>query len=376
MTDAPLKIAFVGGGMNSAVGNAHRIAAQMDGEFQLVAGCFSRHEDVNRATASAWGVAGDRCYPDWQSLLETEAGALDAIVALTPTPHHGELLSAAIRSGFSIICEKSMATTSAEAGRLLALSDSQDTFLAVTFNYTGYPMVREMRHLIETGELGRITHIQVEMPQEGFARLDAEGNPPRPQAWRRQDGQIPTLSLDLGVHTNHLVEFLTGMKPFEACAMSGSFGLVPDVIDNTMALIRYGDDVMCHMWISKVSLGYSNGLRIRVFGDEGSAEWHQMEPEFIRRSDRYGNSSLLERRAASGGLTLEPRYNRFKAGHPSGFIEAFANHYQDLAQALREHKQRGSFSNPFVFGANEAKTGLCLLEAIQRSTASRSFESV
>lgn len=370
------KLGFIGGGVNSAVGTTHFIAAQMDGRFKVESGCFSRHPDVNAETADHWGIAQDRRYSTDDEFLAGERGRLDAVVVLTPTPDHVELVVQALRRGYPVICEKSLASSSADA--LLINQAQQETggFLAVTYNYTGYPMLRELKRIIQHGDLGRIEQIHVEMPQEGYARLNREGGPMVPQEWRLRDQKIPTISLDLGVHVHHIIDFLTGEKPLELVAMQSTQGRFRQVIDNTMCIARYTNGLDCSIWFSKAALGYRNGLRVRVFGDQGSAEWYQMDPEFLIFNDNKGHKTILERASVDVVLAHELRYNRFKSGHPAGFLEAFGNHYWDIADDLQSYLATGKQSSEYSFTTQHALEGLLMLEAMAQSSKDHSWKSV
>lgn len=360
---SPMNIGFIGGSLNSAVGYTHFNASRLDGQFRVVCGCFSRHIEQNQRTASAYGIPQDRIYANWQSLLEKESSNLDAIVILTPTPSHAEIVIAALEAGYPVICEKSLGVSSEQCGVIRNALHHSGGFLAVTYNYSGYPMIRELRRMIDEGQLGRIQQIHIEMPQEGFQRQAAN-----PQAWRCQDYSVPTVSLDLGVHVYHLVSFLTnGRKPLKVIGEYASYGQIPGIVDNVYCMTRYSDDLRVQAWWGKTALGYRNGLRIRVFGSKASAEWYQMEPENLRWSDDDGHHYLLDRGSTEAMLAKQPRYNRFKAGHPSGFIEAFANLYMDIANNLRAHKKGVSFVNPFVYGAASSEEGLFFLEAVNAS---------
>jgi len=230
--------------------------------------------------------------------------------------------------------------------------------------------------MIGEGRLGRVTQVHVEMPQEGFARAGADGKPIVPQPWRLQDGPIPTISLDLGVHLHHLVGFLTGERPLEVMAMHGSHGNFPGLVDNVMCMARYSGDVACSYWFSKSAIGHRNGLRVRVYGERGSAEWHQMEPEELLLHDEHGQRSVLDRAALEARVSSEARYTRFKAGHPAGFIEAFANLYDDIALSLTAHRAGKPAASEYVFGARDALEGLLTLEAMAASTRTRSWTPV
>ncbi len=371
-----LQLGCIGGGLRSAVGRAHVVASRMDGRFDLVAGAFSADPEVGARTAEAWRVAPDRNHRSWRELLAAEAGRLDAIVVLTPTPQHEEHVLAALEAGFDVICEKSLATTSSAASALAARARELGRFLAVTYNYSGYPMIRELRARIRGGELGRIVAAHVEMPQEGFLRLDAAGNPVQPQEWRRHDGPIPTVSLDLGTHTHHLLRFLLETEPVEVVGVQAHHGAVATVADYVSCIARYPGDVDADMWFGKCALGYRNGLRIRVFGEDAAAEWTQMWPEEIRLSDARGNVRTIDRATPGTLVASQPRYERFKAGHPAGFLEAFANLYVDLADCIEEFRRTGAHTSDLVFDGDHAADGLRMMESIAESSATRSWQAV
>ena len=371
-----LSLGFLGGGWTSAVGTTHFIAARMDGLFSVDAGVFSRNAETSRQTAQRWGVADERVYETLDQLLDLESGRLDAIVVLTPTPNHAEPVLKALEKGFPVICEKALASTTEDASRIAQAVERSAGFLAVTFNYTGYPMVRELRRMIREGRLGRITQVHVEMPQEGYARLGPDGKPVTPQPWRLRDGAIPTLSLDLGVHAHHLVHFLTSERTLEVMATHSSHGNFEGLVDNVMCLARYSGDMDCSFWFSKSALGHRNGLRLRVYGRSGSAEWHQMEPEELILHDVHGQRSVLDRAGCDAPLAREARYTRFKAGHPAGFIEAFANLYDDIAHSLIARRAGQPAASDFVFGTRDALSGLAALEAMATSARTRAWTAV
>ncbi len=371
-----LRLGFIGGGLNSAVGRTHAVASQMDGRWELVAGAFSRHADVNTQTGASWGVDPARVHADWHSLLAEEAGKLDAVVVLTPTPQHAEQVSALLAAGFDVICEKALAGSSESAMDLRRRADANGRFLAVTYNYSGYPMMRELRARMEAGELGRIVAVNVEMPQEGFLRLNADGQPIQPQEWRQHDGAIPTVSLDLGTHTHHLVQFLLGTEPVELVAAQAHHGRVSTVAYYVSCIAHYPEDVDVNMWYGKCALGHRNGLRIRVYGEKAAAEWFQMNPEELRVSDAFANVRIIDRVSPGTLAANAVRYERFKAGHPAGFLEAFANLYWDFADALVEFRAHGRFTSGYVYGGAEAVDGLRMLETIARSSHTRSWLAI
>lgn len=366
------RLGFIGGSVNSAVGYTHFNASRLDGHFKVEAGCFSRRAEQNENSARTYGVQPERSYADWQTLLKDEKGAIDAVVILTPTPSHAAIAISAVEAGYPVICEKALGTSSDECSQIAEAVKANNGYLAVTYNYSGYPMVRELKRMISEGRFGRLQQIQIEMPQEGFLRVNAN-----PQAWRRKDYAVPTVSLDLGVHVHHIVNFLSGgLKPLSLVGEQASYGQLAGIIDNVYCIARYEQDMRVQAWWGKTALGHRNGLRVRVYGEMASAEWYQMDPEVLRWADNDGHHYLLDRGSGEAKTAQEPRYNRFKAGHPSGFIEAFANLYADFAEEIHGVTEGKKVHNPYVYGAKHAAAGLRMMEAISASAKSQSWLSL
>jgi predicted dehydrogenase len=372
-----IKLGFLGGAINSAVGSAHYAAIRLINQLEVVAGCFSRHSDLNEKTAVQYGIDTERVYGSLDDLIVAEKGKIDALVILTPTDQHAEQVLKCIKAGIPVICEKALACSSEEALVIQKEVRAKNGFLAVIYNYLGYPMLRELRRYISTNELGKIIHIQIEMPQEGFNRIGADGKAVVPQNWRLHDGHIPTISLDLGVHLHMMVRYLTGETPLQVVATSDSLGNFREVKDNVSGMIQYSNDIICNLWYSKIALGNRNGLTLRLYGEKGSAEWIQEEPEYLHLANRSGKRWTVDRGSLEVTVSNESRYTRFKAGHPAGFIEAFANYYYDIAASLENYKnKKENFMNDNCFGVEEAFEGLSLLEAIARSGETRSWEFI
>lgn len=373
----PLRLGLIGGSITSAVGYTHYVATRMDGHYSIEAGCFSRSADVNAASAVAYGVDASRTYVGWREMLEKERGRLDAVLVLTPIPTHRDIVIPVLEAGYPVICEKALASSSAECAQIRQAVESTRGFLAVTFNYSGYPIVRELRNMIAQGELGCIQQIHIEMPQEGFLRVSADGKPATPQSWRLTDGEIPTVSLDLGAHIHHLVHFLRPQaSPVEVVAEEATYGHFKQIVDNVYCCVRYTEDLRVQAWYGKTALGRRNGLRVRIFGDRGAAEWFQLEPEELRLWGADGSSRVVDRSSTGVKVASQKRYNRFKIGHPDGFLEAFANVYADIAALLRSHLVPGEAPGEYVFGAAHAESGLLFLEAISRAARTRQWQAV
>lgn len=374
MKNNRLKAGFIGGGINSAVGYAHYCASHLDGNFELVAGAFSRDSDINKQTAAAYGVSSNNLFDSWQELVKNSK-ELDVMILLTPTPEHEVMLEQCLSAQLPVICEKAVTTSSASCKKLINHQNNSNGLVNVTYNYTGYPMVRELKALIEQGQLGKISHIQVEMPQEGFARLLADGSKPCPQEWRLKDESIPTIYLDLAVHLHHLVHYTTSLKPIATIATHNSYGWFDGVVDDVSALVEYENDVKCQYWFSKSSLGHRNGLRIKVYGTRGAVEWLQINPEQLKIDNLNGRTEIIER-GADCLIAELPRYNRFKAGHPAGFIEAFSNLYADFSDIIISHQQTQTSARANDYGLEISLQGLRLLEAMVKSTKTKIWEQI
>ncbi|GAB2191403.1 Gfo/Idh/MocA family protein [Sessilibacter sp. MAH2] len=376
MSANTLKLAFIGGGVNSAVGYTHFCASQLDDAWKLVAGAFSSNYPVNEETAFSYGISQDRLYDNWQDLLIAEKNEIDAVVILTPTPIHEEMVISALSLDIPVICEKSLTNDLASSARINSALKKNNGFLSVTYNYSAYPMVRELRTRISRGELGKLMQIQIEMPQEGYIRGGKHAKVSPIQSWRTHDGSIPTIHLDLTCHLHQLIYFLTKLHPVTVRAQENTYGKIDNIVDDASALIEYEQDFFARLWVSKSALGYKNGMSLRIFGDNASAFWEQTSPELLTINYADGRREIIERGSFCYTANA-PRYNRFKAGHPSGFIEAFANLYTDFANAIiyrKNHRDSKNhdldlFSGAYSYGiANE---GLELMEAIHKSALNK-----
>ncbi len=353
----PLRLGVIGGGMNSAVGYTHYVAAQLDNKWKIVSGYFSRNREINRKTADVWHIPEFNEYDSWQSYLENEASNLDAMVVLTPTPYHTPMVCKLLEIGLPVICEKAMTANLQDSEKIHGQLKRYGGFLVVTFNYSGYSMVRELRKRIQEGELGKLLQIQIEMPSDAFINQMAQG---KPQDWRLVDGKIPTILLDLAVHLHHLIYFLSAKSPISVMADFHHFSKFGGIVDDAYIWSKYTDDMMASIWISKTAYGYKNGLKIRVFGDQGSAEWFQETPDQLIITNR---ESIITQYNRGNAIHQNLIVERFKPGHPTGFVEAFANLYSDIADnLLRYYLSPQNFKfDENVYGWEHANEGLDLL---------------
>jgi predicted dehydrogenase len=203
------------------------------------------------------------------SFLAKKLAGLDAVAVLTPTPTHYEIVSKALEKGFNVICEKSLTLSSHEAENLKKAQKDNKSFLSVTHNYTGYPMLRELRRLIENADLGKINQIKIEMPLETYLNQESEKSQPVPQEWRLKDYNVSSISLDLASHIYNLINFLSGEKAEELIAVENTFGRFNQVVDDVNCICKFTNNLLCNIWFSKSAIGHRNGLRIRVYGSKG-----------------------------------------------------------------------------------------------------------
>ncbi len=329
------RLAFIGGGLNSVAGYPHFVASRMDARFEVVGGVFSRHEEINRETARYWNVK--HVFNNVQDMIDNLGDSLDAVVVLTPTPLHYEHVRICLEKNLKVICEKPLFRSMEEMSRFREFYDPDRHFLLITYNYIAYPILSELRRMIKEGMLGEILSVSLEMPQESFLR------PPRsvdyPPWWRKRDGEIPTIILDLASHLFSLSYFLIGLKIKGVNVLKRSFSEF-GVVDDVKALIEYENGATGFLWVSKVALGNRNGLRVCIYGSEASSVWVQEDPEKLYISDRKGKRYILDR---GSGLDIGKVriYNRMIAGHPAGYVEALANLYFKYYEALRYYEEHG-----------------------------------
>lgn len=364
------KLAFIGGSIHSIAGYPHLVASQMDNKFEVVAAAFSKDEEINKETSKLFGVKN--IYSNWKDLLKKEKDNIDAVVILVPTNMHGEVIFETLKYDLPIICEKPLVGSMEESEQLNKIYDDKKHFLLVTNNYSGYPMVREIKKRIEENHFGNILNLRLKMPQESFLR------PPRsvryPQKWRLKDNFIPMISLDLGSHLHHLSTFLLDEEPKEVFAQYSNFSAY-NVVDDVNMMVNYKSGISGNMWLSKTALGNRNGLTIELYGSDASAVWHQEDPETLKISYSNGDKMIVDR--GSDIRINNKLYNRMTAGHPSGFIEAFANLYNNIYDCLLEFKTEGTKNkNNFVFGVDHAVRGLQFLHMASISNKSKNWEEV
>lgn len=334
-----LRYGMVGGGPGAFIGAVHRKAAALDGEIELVAGAFSSDPDKSRHMGALLHLDPRRVYRSYEEMAEKEAALppeerIDFVSIVTPNHLHYPIAKTFIEAGFHVVCDKPMTTTLEDAEDLCRLVARHNVLFALTHNYSGYPMVKQARALVQEGLLGDIRKIVVEYPQ-GWLAMPLEQTGQKQAAWRTDPRRAGAGALgDIGSHAEHLARYITGLELDRLCADITTFVSGRQVEDDANLLVHYQNGARGILYASQVSVGEENNLRIRIYGTRASLEWHQEEPNYlyVRYPDRP--EEVYKR----GNEYLAPaarRASRLPAGHPEAFIEAFANIYLNFARTLK-----------------------------------------
>jgi predicted dehydrogenase len=372
MLGHPLRLAVIGGGPGSFIGGTHRTAARLDGRYQLVASALSSDPGLARSAGVGLGLPADRAYGAAAELLEVEAGREDGaevVAIMTPNDSHHVYAAAALDRGFDVICDKPITNTLEEALDLVYRVERTGLVFCLTHNYTGYPMVRQGRAMVEDGQVGTIRLVQVEYVQGGKAGED-DPDPASGLPWRYDPVRGgPSLVMgDIGTHAHNLARFITGLEISEVAAEVGA--VVPGrlVDDYAAAMLRFDNGARGSFWVTQAAAGIENGLRIRVSGTRGSVEWQQEQPTHLVFSPL---DSPVEWRTLNGPGTLpfSARSTRIVAGHPEAFLEAFANIYSDAAEAIAA-RRTGQTADPLALHFPSARDGAVGLKFVQAAIES------
>ena len=368
---------MVGGGEGAFIGAVHRMAAALDGEIELVCGAFSADADRSTRSGAALHLPAERVYGDYQAMMVAEAALpaeqrMQFVAIVTPNHLHFPVAEAALRAGFHVMSDKPATFNLAEALQLRELVQETGLLYGLTHTYTGYPLVKEARERIQSGELGRIRRVVVEYPQGWLAdRQEDEDN--KQAAWRLDPARAGVSSCmgDIGVHAANLAEYVTGQKIIELCADLSAFVEGRELDDDGSILLRFDGGAKGILFASQLCVGEENALNIRVYGDKGGLEWHQQEPNtlWLKWADRP--AEML--RTGAGYLgPLAAANTRTPGGHPEGYLEAFANLYMAFAGLVRA-REKGVAPDERAAdcpGIEEAVRGMTLIELAVAASAS------
>jgi predicted dehydrogenase len=357
-----LRMGMVGGGLTSFIGPVHRKAAGIDGEIELVCGAFSINPEESVETGKSLYLNPKRVYNTYQEMFEKEKDLpadqrMDFVSVVTPNHVHFGPSKMALENGFHVLVEKPIAFSIEEAKTLQKIVSKTGLLLGLTHTYTGYPLVKEARQMIATGKLGKIRKVYVEYPQGWLSTL-LEGTGNMQASWRtdpKQSGMGGAIG-DIGTHAANLAEYITGSKITDICAMLNAVVKGRKLDDDSSMLLKFDNGASGVLLATQVAAGEENNLNIRVYGEKGGIEWKQMEPNtlLVKWLDR----PMEVVRAGQKYLSDEAKaFTRTPAGHPEGYLEAFANIYRSFTRAVRDYKP-GKKINPAKYDFPDVEDGV------------------
>lgn len=368
-----IRLGMVGGGEGSFIGAVHRIASRIDDQYELVAGALSSEPERSARSAAALGIDEARSYASFEDMATQEKvreDGIDVVSIVTPNHMHFPVARAFLLQGIAVICDKPLSLSLEEALELETLVKDSNCFFGLTHNYTGYPLVRHARHLVNEGVLGKILVVQVEYAQDWLSRKEEDGDNKQAQ-WRgdpKRSGPAGCLG-DIGTHAFNLASFISGLKTTEVLADLETF--VPGRLldDNVHVMLRYENGAKGMLWSSQIAPGNENALKIRLYGENAGLEWAQENPNELWYSP-LGEPVQRITRAGVGLSEAATRVCRTPAGHPEGYLEGFANVYTDIAEILRRRK-KGDVIGPelqLVPDISDGVAGMQFINAVLESS--------
>jgi predicted dehydrogenase len=366
---------MAGGGAGAFIGEIHRAAARLDGEIDLVCGAFSSDPEISRRTGEQLGLVPERIYPDWEQMLAREAQLpperrAEFIVIVTPNHLHFPIARAALESGFHVLSDKPATRTLAEARRLAEVAAREKRCYALTHTYLGYPMVVEARARVTGGEIGTIRRVTVEYPQGWLSGpIESAGN--KQAQWRTDPERAGAGGSvgDIGVHAFNLCEFVTGLRVVELCAELGVAVAGRRLDDQAAAFLRFDNGARGTLSCSQICAGEENDLKIAVHGERGGIAWCHRDPNSLRVLASDGPERLF--RAGTNNTALHAATRalcRTPAGHPEGFIEAFANIYRAFVKDIRAPQATLGVTTASPAPTSAAVRGMSFIDAMVRSS--------
>jgi predicted dehydrogenase len=369
-----LRYGMVGGGQNAFIGAVHRLAANLDGQIELVAGAFSSDPKNSAATGEQLFLNTERVYGSYEEMARAEvklpeAERIDFVAIVTPNFLHAPVATTFLKAGFHIVCDKPMTLNLKEALTLRKLARKSRKVFALTHNYTGYPMVKEARELVGSGKLGKILKIVAEYPQGWLLdKIEADGQ--KQASWRLDPKRAGASSCvgDIGTHAENLGRYITGLHIDELCADFTSFIPGRKLEDDANMLVRYRGGAKGVLHCSQISCGEENNLNIRIYGSLGALAWQQEHPNELKFAPK-GEPARIIRRGNGYVSDRAKKFTRLPFGHPEAFIEAFANIYLEAVAAIRAYiaGKKQSFDHPT---ADDGVEGMAFIETCVKSARS------
>lgn len=377
-SSGPVRYGMVGGGQGAFIGGVHRIAARIDGEFELVAGALSSDPARAKASGRELGIADDRNYGSFAEMAKAEAkrpDGIEVVSIVTPNHMHYPAAKAFLEAGIHVICDKPATSTLADAKKLAALVKKTGKLFILTHNYTGYPMIRQAREMVASGRLGTIRLVQAEYAQDWLTEA-AEKSGSKQAEWRvdpKKSGAGGAAG-DIGTHAYNLARFVSGLELDSLAADLQAFGAGRVLDDNINVLLRFkakgGTAARGMIWASQVAPGNENGLKLRIYGTKGGLEWKQEDPNYLWYTP-FGQPKQLITRGGAGALPVAGRVSRVPPGHPEGYLEGFATIYAEAARAIRAARRKGGKTPKDVIypTVEDGVEGVAFVEACVKSSA-------
>jgi predicted dehydrogenase len=366
-----IRLGMVGGGRGAFIGAVHRIASRIDDHYELVAGCFSADPEKSAASAADLGVA--RSYASFAEMAAKEArrkDGIEAVAIVTPNHMHAPVAMQFLRRGIHVICDKPLTATLSEAKSLAKAAAASGVVFALTHNYTGYPMIRQAKAMVDAHDLGDIRLVQVEYAQDWLAE-PLENSGQKQADWRTDPARSGAggSTGDIGTHAFNLANFVSGLTLQELAADLQSFVPGRRVDDNGHVLLRYTSGARGMLWCSQVAAGCENGLRLRIYGTKAGIEWEQENPNYLWVTPLGAPRYRLSRNGAGTG-DAAARMSRIPAGHPEGYLEGFANIYAEAGRAILARRDGTELDANVTFpGLKEGLEGVAFVDACVRSSA-------
>jgi predicted dehydrogenase len=369
-----LKMGMIGGGKNAFIGAVHRIAANMDGLIELHCGAFSSNPDLSLESGKELGLPEEKCYKSYIQMIEAEAklppkDRMDFVSIVTPNHAHFAPAMLALENGFHVVLDKPMTLTLAEAKLLEQKVKETGLYLCLTHTYSGYPMVKQARKMIAENHLGAIRKIMVEYPQ-GWLSTNFESGGNKQAVWRTDPSKsgISGCMGDIGTHAAHLAEYISGLKITQLCADINIVVADRRLDDDGNVLLKFDNGANGILVASQIAAGEENSLKIKVYGEKGGLEWHQMEPNTL--IVKWLDSPTQLYRTGNGYLSAIATFNtRVPSGHPEGYLEAFGNLYKNFALTLQS-KLEGKEPTASMLDFPTAKDGVRGMAFIENVIAS------
>jgi predicted dehydrogenase len=375
MMNRKIRMGMIGGGPGAFIGGVHRMAAALDGQIELVAGAFSSDPKKSKAAGRELYLPEHRTYDSYVQMIEREKNLstderIDFVSIVTPNHAHFPAAKYALDNGFHVVCDKPMTFNLTEAKDLASLVKKTGLLFCLTHTYTGYPMVKQARHMVLNGKLGKIRKIVVEYPQ-GWLASRIEGSGQKQADWRTDSNRagISCCMGDIGTHAENLAEYISGLQISELAADLTTFVPGRPLDDDGNVLLRFNNGAKGILHASQISVGDENNLNIRIYGDQGGLSWSQEEPNTLIAKWPSRPREIIR----TGGADLCPATlanTRLPAGHPEGYLEAFANLYRNFSATLRACLDNTTPTPEQLDfpGANDGLRGMLFIEAVVHSS--------